>query len=547
MRQECELGRVPAKSGAAGRKAPSAWTSGKWATGLLVVTLLVSGALSGCGTSAPAPTPTMPPTPTPGFPGTVYWPTKEWRTSAPEEQGIDSAKLLAALKHVDDEGINLRSMTVIRNGYIVLEAYYQPWTADHTRQIYSVTKSVTGALVGIAIEDGYIKDVNQPVLSYFPDRTIKNRDANKEAITIEDLLSLQPGLDCADDKLNGAMEASENWVQFTLDLPMASPPGEKLVYCTAGHHVLSAILTRATGTSTKDYAQSSLFDPLGIKPEDFKWWSDPQDITLGGYGLEMKPRDMAKLGLLLQRGGKWEDRQVIPEEWVAASSAVHSYGDNDKNYGYTLWVYPTHFAAEGMGEQKVQVVNDRDMVVVITAAIDWKKGPAILKLLDNYILPTASADGPLPPNLPALAALRDKVKYLAHPEQPVPKLPEIAARVSGKTYVIDENPSGWKSLRVRFEEGKPEALATLVNAAGQNLAAIGLDNVYRVTDLPDGNTVGLRGWWDDEDTFVIRQLQTSPDLEEIVMRMDFAGDELNVSADEVILDTYSIDMHGVAK
>jgi CubicO group peptidase (beta-lactamase class C family) len=519
----------------------------KWTATLLTAALVMSGVLSACGEAGPPPTPTAPPTPTPGFPGEVYWPTTEWRTSTPEEQGIDSEQLLRALGHVDEAGINLRSLTVIRNGYVVLEAYYQPWTAEHTRPVYSVTKSVTGALVGIAIEDGYIKDVKQPVLSYFPDRTIKNRDANKEAITIEDLLSLQPGLDCADDVLNGAMEGSENWVQFTLDLPMATPPGEKLVYCTAGHHVLSAILTRAAGTSTRDYAQVALFDPLGISKEDIRWGYDPQGITLGGYGLEMRPRDMAKLGLLLQRGGKWEDRQVIPEEWVRASSSVHAYGDNDKNYGYTLWVYPTHFAAEGMGEQLIQVVHDRDMVVVMTAAIDWKKGPATLPLLQDYIIPAASADGPLPPNPDAVKALREKVEFLANPVKPVPPLPDTALRISGKTYVLDENPATWEWARHDFEEGSPEALATIVNAIGEISAVIGLDNVYRVTDLPDGNTVGLRGWWEDEDTFVVKQLQSSPDLEEIVMRMDFTGDDLNIHAEEVVLGNLSLDMHGVAK
>jgi CubicO group peptidase (beta-lactamase class C family) len=503
--------------------------------------------LSGCGTTGPASTPTTPPTVTPGFPSAFYWPTTEWRTSTPEEQGVDSAQLLRALEHIDQDAINIRSMTVIRNGYIVLEAYYQPWKEDHKYHVYSVTKSVVGLLVGIAIEEGYIKDVNQPVLGFFPELTIKNRDANKEAMTVEDLLTMRSGLDCADEKLNFAMESTEDWVQFALDLPMVSPPGEKLVYCGAGTHLLSAIVGKATGMSASRYAQPRLFDPLGIAASEVTWWADPQGVSLGGYGLNLKPRDMAKLGLLLQHGGKWGDNQVIPEKWVATASTVHSKGDNDKNYGYTLWVYPTSFAAEGLGEQMIQVVNDRNMLVAITAAIAGHEGPATRKLLEDYIIPAASADSPLPPNPDALQALKDKVKYLSNPVEPMPPLPATATRISGKTYVMDENASGWKSLSISFEEGKPEAVAALVDSTGENRAAIGLDNVYRETEMPAGNTFYLRGHWEDQDTFVARQVQPQPDLEESVMRFDFTGDELNVHVDEVISDRYSIDMRGVAK
>jgi CubicO group peptidase (beta-lactamase class C family) len=533
---------------------PSAVDSGgvkmrkhKWTAVLPAVALVVSAVLSACGAAAPTPTPPPPPTPTPGFPGEVYWPTTEWRTTTPEEQGIDSAQLLRALEHVDEAGINLRSLTVIRNGYVVLEAYYQPWTADHKYHVYSVAKSVTGALVGIAIEEGYIKDVNEPILSFFPGVTVKHRDANKEAITVEDSLTMRPGLDCADEKLKFAMEASEDWVQFALDLPMASPPGEKLVYCGAGIHLLSAIVGKATGMSASSYAQTRLFDPIGIAASEIDWWADPQGVSLGGYGLNLKPRDMAKLGLLLQRGGKWDDKQVIPEKWVATASAVHSPGDNDKNYGYTLWVYPTYFAAEGLGEQMIQIVNDRDMVVAITAAISEHRGPATRNLLEDYIIPAASADGPLPPNPDAVKALQEKVEYLANPVKPVPPLPETATRIFGKTYTMDENASGWESFSISFQEGKPEAVAVSVDSTGEHRAAIGLDNVYRTTEMPGGNTVGLRGWWEDEDTFVAKQLQSSPDLEEVVMRMDFTGDQLNIHAEEVVLGNLSADMHGVAK
>jgi CubicO group peptidase (beta-lactamase class C family) len=513
----------------------------------------------GCGgttaaptpTAAPPPTATKAPTSTPLQSSPAYWPTNGWRTSTPEEQGIDSAKLLAALQHVQDTNMNVRSITVIRNGYIVLEAYNQPYTSDHQYQVFSVTKSVTGALMGIAINEGYIKDLKQPVLGFFPGKTFANLDKNKQALTIEDLVTMQPGLDCADDKLGSTVEASKDWVQFTLDLPMATAPGKKLVYCTAGVHLLSAILTRATGMSTDEYAWPRLFEPLGIKRADLTWWKDPQGIAIGGYGINMKPRDMAKFGYLYLNDGKWDGKQVVPADWVAASSQVHALGENNKNYGYLFWTYPTHFAAEGLGEQMIQVVKDRNMVVVMTSAIDWHKGPVVLKLLQDYIIPSATSNAPLPANPSALQALQQKISYMANPVQPVQPLPAIAKQVSGKTYIMDDNSNGWRTLRMDFKEGSPEALATIEATNGTSTitqtATLGMDNIYRVEKSPDGNTIGRKAYWDGDHTLVVRQVQSSPELEEVETRAEISADGVKIHAREVVFDTYSYDMAGTTK
>jgi CubicO group peptidase (beta-lactamase class C family) len=463
---------------------------------------------------------------------------------------VDSAQLLSALRHISEAGINIRSMTIVRNGYVVLEAANQPFTADIAYQTYSVTKSVMGALIGIAIHEGYIKDVKQTVLSFFPELTIAKRDKDKEAITIEDLLSMQAGLDCGDDKLNFAMEASKDWIQFALDLPMASPAGQQLVYCTAGPHILSAILTKATGMSTQAYAQSRLFTPLGIAAGKISWETDPQGITIGGYGISMEPRDMAKLGLLYLYGGKWDGKQVVPEEWVSTSTKTHAIGDNRKDYGYLFWVYPSHFAAEGLGEQKIMVVKDRNMVVVMTSAIDWHKGPALEKLLDDYLVPAANSTGPLPANPAAFTSLQGRIKYLANPAQPVQPLSEAARYISGKTYAMqDNNPAGWKSITLTFEEGSPEAKASVAAVSGANTltqtVAIGMDNVYRVERSPDGGFTARRGYWLDDHTLVVRQLQSSPDLQETEIRAEFNGDRLSMHAEEVVFGTYAYDLQGI--
>ena len=234
---------------------------------------------TGCGSdTVSAPTATPVPTQTAAA-QPAYWPTTGWRTSTPEQQGVNSQGLLNALQHAQDAGINLRSIMVIRNGYVVLEAYNQPFTAEHKFGVYSVTKSVTGALTGIAVHEGYIKDTGARVLDYFPNVQVSNLDDRKKAITVDDLLTMRPGLNCADEVIGpAAPEQSPNWVNYILDLRMASQPGQNMIYCTAGVHLMSAVLSKATGMSAAQYAQPRLFDPLGITKDEVGWASDPQGI-----------------------------------------------------------------------------------------------------------------------------------------------------------------------------------------------------------------------------------------------------------------------------
>jgi hypothetical protein len=210
-----------------------------------------------------------------------------------------------------------------------------------------------------------------------------------------------------------------------------------------------------------------------------------------------------------------------------------------------LWVYPTHFAAEGLGEQKIQVIKDRNMVVVMTAAIDWQKGAPLEDLLRDYIIPAARSDSPLSPDPAALEALQARVKSMADPVQPVPPLPDVARQIAGKTYVPESNPFGWESLTLNFEERSPEA-RVLVNRTSSDITmAVGLDNSYRET-----NTEGLQCWargrWEDDSTFVIRQLQRYPELQETEYRLTFSSGELRIHAEEMVFGG-SADVKATAK
>ena len=244
------------------------------------------------------------------------WPTKEWATSSPEEQGMSSERLA---RLVEFGGLNnMDSLLVTRHGRIVLEATYAPFRAGLKHRINSATKSVVSTLVAMAMRDGRLDSTDRRLMEFFADRTIANLDDAKKAITIRHLLDMTSGLEWSEG-LDGfrsflAMERSPDWQQFVLDQPMSEAPGTRFYYDSGNSHLLSAILTKVTGKSALDYAREVLFGPLGI--EDVMWRGDPQGISGGGAGLYMHPRDMAKIGYLYLRGGVWEGKQILPASWI---------------------------------------------------------------------------------------------------------------------------------------------------------------------------------------------------------------------------------------
>jgi CubicO group peptidase (beta-lactamase class C family) len=231
---------------------------------------------------------------------TDYWPTNGWRRSTPEQQGMDSTQLAKAVDYlINQRTYAIHSLLVIRNGTIVTDVYFYPFKQGEKHDLASVTKSITSTLVGVAIKQGYIASVRQPVLSFFPGRQIANVDADKNAMTLEDLLTMRAGLECVNTPTELSliqMMQSQNWVQYALDLPMVDAPGERFVYCSPAPHLLQAVIQAATGQQTLGFATKSLFTPLGIT--DFIWPLDPQGVVHGWGDMRMTPYDMAKIGLL---------------------------------------------------------------------------------------------------------------------------------------------------------------------------------------------------------------------------------------------------------
>jgi CubicO group peptidase (beta-lactamase class C family) len=328
---------------------------------------------------------------------------------------MDSELLAKMFTAVQEEGYDIHSVTVIRNGYLVADATIYPFNESAKHIIHSVTKSINSALIGIAIEQGAIEGVNQPVLSFFPERTAANLDVNKEGMTLEHLLMMASGLECRDSYLYrwrglNEMRQSDDWVQFMLDLPMAEAPGSRFEYCNGGSFLLAAIIQETTGMRASDFAEAHLFGPLGIT--DVVWPSNRQGISIGWGEMRMQPHDMAKIGFLYLNEGRWDGEQVIPAEWVSASTHKQIDATLQDGYGYQWWVSDDgSYMAIGYAGQFIFVVPEYELVVVFTSDLSEREFYTPQNLLDKFIIPAAVSSTALPAN-PAGAALLESKSEL---------------------------------------------------------------------------------------------------------------------------------------
>jgi CubicO group peptidase (beta-lactamase class C family) len=361
------------------------------------------------------------------------WPIHGWPVSTPESQGMDSESLTQALQAARQRGANIHSLLIVRNGVLVLDACFYPYRRGTPHDVASVTKSITSVLVGIANDQGHLSSAQQPVLDIYPGGSTKNVDDHKRALTLAHLLTMTSGLDCrfepAEPTLREMMRSRE-WVQFMLDLPMVAKPGSQFVYCSGGFHLLSGIISQTTGQSALEFARAQLFEPLGI--QEANWPADPQGITHGWGDLRLLPGDMAKIGYLFLKQGRWNGRQVLSSAWVAKSTQpLIELPGREQSYGYGWWVYPRRnpmiYEALGRGGQRISVCPEKNLVVVFTGG-GFEPGA-----FAQFINQALKSDHSLPSNPRAQARLQAAVREVPRPPAPelVRPLPALARAISG--------------------------------------------------------------------------------------------------------------------
>lgn len=310
----------------------------------------------------------------------------------------------------------ITSVLIARHGKLIHESYFDSAGAEGLRNTRSATKTITGLLAGAAIDRGMIASVRTPVLGLLQYKgKIDNPDPRKQKITVEDLLTMSSQLECDDQNPfsrgnEERMYLIEDWVGFYLSLPVKgypawvtkpenSPFGRAFSYCTAGTTTLGAVVQKASKMPLPAFAQKALFSPLGITQT--QWQYSPLGLAQGGGGLSLRSRDLLKIGQLLANGGSWQGQQIISALWILATVSAQAQVDEQRQYGYLLWMYPYSsketqhpaYQMAGSGGNKVVVFPALDLVLLVTTTNFGARNPHLIsdKLISDFILPAVQA------------------------------------------------------------------------------------------------------------------------------------------------------------
>ena len=324
------------------------------------------------------------------------------RTDATPEvvAAVDSFVHATQTRPVAPDSITLHSIMILKHGKVVYEKWFDGEAADKPHQMFSVSKTFTATAVGLAINEGKL-NLTDSVVKFFPDKLPAEQSDNLKAMTVRDLLTMTCGHDEEPKSLN---KDSVDWVKGFLSWPVKHKPGEYYLYNSVGTYMLSAIVQQVTGEKLIDYLDTRLFQPLHIaRPE---WEESPQGINCGGWGLQLKTEDMAKMGQIFLQEGKWNGKQIVPAEWLKEMSSyqvpsapsgtrfedLEKAGLNKDNnewvqgYGYQMWICRHNaYRADGFAGQYIMVFPDRDAVLVLTTSSSLYQ--PYMDLIWEYLLP----------------------------------------------------------------------------------------------------------------------------------------------------------------
>ena len=283
---------------------------------------------------------------------------------------------------------SIESVMVEKNGEVIAQQFEGRMNPNRTTNIKSASKSILSLLVGIAIREGYLEGVEQPIAEFFEDYFAENPNPEKEAITIGDLITMRGGLESTSIRNYGRWVVSNNWYRYVLDGEMEGEPGGEMIYSTGSTHLLSVILTRATGMSTRAFANQYLFDPMGINLGG--WDRDPQGYYFGGNNMAMSPADMLKIGRMMMNMGEWQGEQIVPQEWILDSVKTYTRSNyNPYDMGYLWWRRPVNgyeaIFAWGHGGQYIMMIPELDVVLAITSNLAKVQGRGHQRALFRYL------------------------------------------------------------------------------------------------------------------------------------------------------------------
>jgi CubicO group peptidase (beta-lactamase class C family) len=315
--------------------------------------------------------------------------------SATAQQANGNEEIFSQIRQEAEAIGSVRSLLIQQNGERLLEQYYHGMQPGRKMNTKSASKSIISLLVGIAVEEGIINSIDDPIAQYLPKYFEDISNEKKQAITVKNLLTMRSGLETTSFHNYGRWVTSDDWVRYVLEQPMIKEPGGEWAYSTGSSHLLSVIITKTSGMSTRAFANKYLFRPMNI--EVGGWDHDPQGYYMGGNNLALSSEAMMKIGQMLLNGGTWNGKRIISELWMNDSFKSYTRSNyNPYNYGYLWWNRPVAghkvYFAWGYGGQYIFMIPDLDAVVVILSSLNTAtqrreyKEP-VFRLLRRLIIP----------------------------------------------------------------------------------------------------------------------------------------------------------------
>mgnify|MGYP000063287869 CR=1 FL=1 len=323
-----------------------------------------------------------------------------WKTNSLKSQNADATLITKLFNKLQVKKNKIHSVLFVKNNQLIIEEYFDDHTENKQHDLRSVTKSITSILMGIAIDKGFIENINDPISKYLKNLgPTKNLDLRKQEITIKHLLTMSTGLDCNDwDKKSKGQEdriyKKRNWLRYFLNLPMISKPGETSYYCTMGQVLATEIISQTSGMSIDKFAKKFVFTPLNITNVSWRHTSRKKVIS-SSKRLYMTSRDMAKIGQLILNKGIWNEQQIVSKKWVTESiKPVTKIAGIP--YGYLWWSIPFKLndkiiiskTASGNGGQYIIIIPSLDIVGVFTGgAYNSQEDKLPFSIMNDIFLP----------------------------------------------------------------------------------------------------------------------------------------------------------------
>jgi CubicO group peptidase (beta-lactamase class C family) len=471
--------------------------------------------------------------------------------ATPEASGVSSQAIRAFLDAVAGTKHEMHSLMLMRHGQNVAQGWWRPYRADTPQTLYSLSKSFTSTAVGLAVSDGKVK-VTDRVIDFFPEQLPGSVSDNLKALRIQHLLTMSAGH--ATDTAP-RITHEQDWVKAFLALPVENAPGSAFVYNSGATYMLSAIVQKVTGTKLLDYLRPRLFGPLQTR--EVRWAICPRGINTGGWGLSATTDTLAKFGQLYLQLGQWNGRQLLPQPWVREATTfkiqqpatapgtdlaqLKQTSDWHQGYAYQFWrCRHDGFRGDGAFGQYCIVLPEQAAVIAITSATSDMQG--LLNLVYEHLLP-GMQDKPLAADAASNSKLQEQLAALALPVPSGSQTSPTSTRINGRSFQLESNSLGAKSVALRFEGDVCRFELTTV--AGRFDIDCGLGRwadgttsmpgtppeISELIGPPVGQqppaNVGAAGAWKDPNTFQMQwRFYGTPHHDEVTCRVD--GDRVQV-------------------